>query len=50
MKSTARKEQFCQYYCVTGNGTKSAVSAGYSQKTANEQAARLLVFKPELQS
>lgn len=39
---TARQERFCQEYAKTGNGTLSAINAGYSEKTANEQGSRLL--------
>lgn len=39
---TARQERFCQEFAKTGNGTLSAINAGYSEKTANEQASRLL--------
>lgn len=39
---TARQERFCQEFAKTGNGTLSAINAGYSEKTANEQAVRLL--------
>jgi len=34
---------FCRYYVSNGfNGTQAAISAGYSENTANEQAAQLL--------
>lgn len=39
---TKRQEMFCQEYVISGNGTQAAIKAGYSEKTANEQAARLL--------
>lgn len=39
---TARQERFCQEFAKTGNATLSAISAGYSEKTANEQGSRLL--------
>ena len=39
---TARQERFCQEYAKTGNATLSAINAGYSEKTANEQGSRLL--------
>lgn len=39
---TARQERFCQEYAKTGNGTLSAINAGYSENTAPEQASRLL--------
>lgn len=34
---------FCQEYIIDLNATQAAIRAGYSKKTANEQAARLLV-------
>lgn len=42
MGMTARQERFCQEFAKTGNATQSAIKAGYSEKTANEQGARLL--------
>ena len=39
---TKRQEMFCQECVISGNGTQAAIKAGYSEKTANEQAARLL--------
>jgi len=40
---TAKQEAFCRYYVANGfNGTQAAISAGYSESTANEQAAQLL--------
>lgn len=39
---TARQERFCQEFAKTGNATLSAINAGYSEKTANEQGSRLL--------
>lgn len=39
---TARQERFCQEFAKTGNATLSAICAGYSEKTANEQGSRLL--------
>lgn len=37
-----RQKKFCQEYLRLGNATKAAIVAGYSEKTANEQAAQLL--------
>lgn len=37
-----KQERFCREYVVDFNGTQAAIRAGYSKKTANEQAARLL--------
>ena len=39
---TARQERFCQEFAKTGNGTLSAINAGYSANTAPEQGSRLL--------
>lgn len=40
---TGKQEAFCRYYVSNGfNATQAAVSAGYSEDTANEQGARLL--------
>lgn len=33
---------FCREYLVDLNGTQAAIRAGYSENTANEQAAQLL--------
>ena len=37
-----KQKRFAQEYVVDLNGTQAAIRAGYSEKTANEQAARLL--------
>ena len=37
-----KQKMFCQEYLVDFNGTKAAIKAGYSKKTAAEQASRLL--------
>ena len=39
---TDRQERFCREYLVDLNATQAAKRAGYSSRTANEQAARLL--------
>lgn len=41
-KLTARQKRFVIEYLVDLNATQAAIRAGYSPKTANEQAARLL--------
>lgn len=41
-KLTRKQLLFCKEYIVDLNGTQAAIRAGYSKKTANEQAARLL--------
>lgn len=42
VKLTPKQINFCQEYLKDFNGTQAAVRAGYSKKTANQQAARLL--------
>lgn len=37
-----KQRKFVAEYLKDGNGTQAAIRAGYSTKTANEQAARLL--------
>src|SRR4051794_8476560 len=37
-----KQDRFCREYVVDLNGTQAAIRAGYSAKTANEQASRLL--------
>lgn len=39
---TPKQKMFCEEYTIDLNGTQAAIRAGYSEKTANEQAARLL--------
>lgn len=39
---TPKQERFCLEYLKDLNGKQSAIRAGYSKKTANEQASRLL--------
>ena len=41
-KLSAKRQRFVDEYCIDFNGTQAAIRAGYSSKTANEQAARLL--------
>lgn len=41
-KLTVKQIRFCQEYIVDLNGTQAAIRAGYSQDSANEQAAQLL--------
>lgn len=41
-KPTPKQQRFVDEYLVDLNATQAAIRAGYSQKTANEQAARLL--------
>ena len=42
MVLNARQTKFAQEYWATGNGTQSAIKAGYSEKTAYSQASQLL--------
>lgn len=42
MTLTPKQQRFVDEYLVDLNGTQAAIRAGYSGKTANEQAARLL--------
>jgi phage terminase small subunit len=42
MALTPKQERFIHEYLVDCNGTQAAIRAGYSPKTANEQASRLL--------
>lgn len=39
---TSKQARFVAEYLIDLNGTQAAIRAGYSPKTANEQAARLL--------
>ncbi|EGO7966271.1 terminase small subunit [Escherichia coli] len=41
-KLTYKQELFAREYLKDLNGTQAAIRAGYSEKTANEQASRLL--------
>lgn len=42
-KLTPKQQRFVDEYLIDLNATQSAIRAGYSPKTANEQGARLLV-------
>jgi len=42
MKLTPKQKKFCQEYMIDSNGTQAAIRAGYSKKTAREQACRQL--------
>lgn len=37
-----KQEKFCEFYVIDLNATQAAISAGYSKKTAEQQASRLL--------
>jgi phage terminase small subunit len=41
-KLTDKQKRFCEEYVKDWNGTRAAKAAGYSEKTAMEQASRLL--------
>jgi phage terminase small subunit len=41
-KMTPKQERFCAEYLIDFNATQAAIRAGYSKKTAQEQASRLL--------
>jgi len=41
-KLTVKQHAFVEQYLIDLNGTRAAIRAGYSQKTAQEQASRLL--------
>lgn len=41
-KLTPKQKKFVDEYLIDLNGTQAAIRAGYSEKTAKEQAARLL--------
>lgn len=41
-KLTEKQQRFVEEYLIDLNATQAAIRAGYSAKTANEQAARLL--------
>lgn len=41
-KLNDRQKRFADEWLIDMNGTQAAIRAGYSEKTANEQAARLL--------
>jgi len=41
-KLTEKQKRFCDEYLIDLNATQAAIRAGYSDKTAKEQASRLL--------
>lgn len=41
-KLTEKQQRFVDEYLIDLNGTQAAIRAGYSAKTANEQASRML--------
>ena len=44
MTHTPKQERFIQEYLIDLNATQAAIRAGYSEKTATEQGARLLTI------
>lgn len=48
-KLIRKQRKFAEEYLVDCNGTKAAIRAGYSPKTANEQAAKLM-SNPKIKS
>jgi len=44
MKLSPKRQRFVDEYCADFNGTQAAIRAGYSARTANEQAAALLAI------
>lgn len=46
---TAKQKRFCEEFVKTGNAKQSAISAGYSEKTAKQIGQRMLT-KVDLQS
>ena len=49
MALTPKQERFVEEYLVDLNATQAAIRAGYSPKTANEQASAMLA-KPSIQA
>lgn len=43
------QERFCSEYVIDYNGTQAAIRAGYSEKSARQQASRLLAI-PEIRA
>lgn len=46
---TAKQKRFCEEYLIDFNGTRAAICAGYSKKTANRIASENL-SKPDIQA
>ncbi|RIO29336.1 terminase small subunit, partial [Staphylococcus saprophyticus] len=42
MKLTVKQQKFADEYIISGNATEAAIKAGYSKKTAEATASRLL--------
>ena len=39
---TNKQRRFCEEYVIDWNGTRAAIAAGYSEKSAREQASQNL--------
>lgn len=44
MKPTLRQARFIEEYLIDGNGAQAAIRAGYSPRSAKQQASRLLTY------
>ena len=44
MALNVKRRKFCREYMIDGNGTQAAIRAGYSKRSANPMAARLLAM------
>ena len=44
MKYSYRQTRFVEEYLIDGNGAQAAIRAGYSARSAKEQASRLLTY------
>ena len=42
MELTPKQLKFCEEFAITRNATQAAINAGYAQKSARQQAARLM--------
>ena len=49
MTMTEKQKKFCDYFIETGNATKAAIFAGYSEKTAAVIGAENLI-KPNIRT
>lgn len=43
-KLTAKQAAFCREYVVDSNGTQAAIRAGFSERTAQEQASQMMAL------
>ena len=46
---TKKQKRFIEEYLIDLNATQAAIRAGYSPKTANEQASRMLASRQKYQ-